>query len=304
MSINASVLPSALLSLLVMCEAHAQPTNLGTRPFVVIKSDLTDSSQKQDRIVADFDTQVEASKYASQLAEENTQWMRYAFFAAKRRYLDKNLDKPDAGENATANGGATSRKERTTQLEPTTPSISGQSGSGKFGDYDVTAEFGKDGKLTVSGQANGVGKWTQTGSAIYFETDTSTYRGRIVGDEIFGLRFAKKGNEALMQWRLTIKNREAVEAVVEDAIPPLVGTIWIPSWHKGLRYKFHANQKVTIQWKTLPFGATGDGVENSGTWTQDGDSLNCTFPNYNKSGTIQGNRIQFSGETGFLTKEE
>lgn len=92
------------------------------------------------------------------------------------------------------------------------PSLKGKKAAGQIGDLRVTFEFADGGRLSITGDATGSGKWTQDGSALSMETQVATYRGNVTADGGVGLRFWKDGSKPLAEWRFNFAGRPAAPA--------------------------------------------------------------------------------------------
>jgi hypothetical protein len=141
----------------------------GTKPWVVIKGDLRDARGQRDALVADFESKEQAQACAARLnaVEKDSQWM-YAY----------RLRNPVA-----------------------TP-VAGRAFQGRIGKHHVSIQFADNGHFSVSGEMQGQGTWTQTGSGLLLETAVAKLRGNLDGDKITGLRFVKDASEPALSWNV------------------------------------------------------------------------------------------------------
>lgn len=206
----------------VFAQSSPQPalTNSGNKAWIVKKNDLTDFSGKNDSILADFDTKAQAEMVADRLNKDEKNWQRWSYVATERPKtgsdaggtidLGPNIESPVPGSPATSGSRTGS------------PSVAGSLGKGTIGNFRVTMEFGEGGVLTVSGEATGKGTWEQTGSVVSLRTETSSYRGNIEGNIIYGLRFSRKDDSPVSQWRVTLSNpRATLQAQLRE-----IKTLW------------------------------------------------------------------------------
>lgn len=162
-------------------------------------------------------------------------------------------------------------------------SIVGKEAKGTIGKYSVTFRFMKKGKLIISGEMQGEGKWEQLGDNLYLTTERATYRGTIVGNSISGRRFSREDSQTLDQWAATLEENKPkidgdsskLEKKVDVAANSVAGTKWtVEGDESGQVYEFkeaQANGKGSV----LRNYGTRQGYE--GEWTQVGDKVTYEF---------------------------
>ncbi len=206
-----------------------QPNYSGQRNWLVIKGSLQDFTGKSDSILADFSAEHEAQAYAQKLNEQEKDWTRWTYTYRMRTQDERTAS--SAAEGTRRGDPIEIPKLKFVDIVPqktdqkTVFSLKGKSGQGQIGKAKVTFAFNSDGTLRIRGELEGDGKWEQVGSGVSMRTALSTFRGRIDGDKVSGLRFVKDNSEPLTEWSVSVKQPNSAAAGRMNAMPskgPLV----------------------------------------------------------------------------------
>ncbi len=166
--------------------------------------------------------------------------------------------------------------------------LAGKTGRGKIGKYNVAVQFLTTGEMTISGDLTGQGKWSEPSLGdVYLETAISTFRGKIDGENVSGLRFIKdnKDGEAPVDWKVTLR------------ADILAGTVWDGrslGYAEGGELRFNDDGSVT---RVTGFLVSGSPLVEQGSYTLDGQTIKFQikrkvqgwFERY--SGTLSGNKM-------------
>jgi hypothetical protein len=290
--------------------AQTVPRYSGNKPWIVVKLNLNDFTDKSDLILSDVDSEEDARELSRQLndAIKGNDVGKWSFSYRKRKQDDPQLPS-DPGSGP----GKKIEFQKPKFVDPGSAKkdgkgsvLAGKKGRGKIGDAKVTMEFGKDGSLVVDGELTGNGKWSETETGgVYMEIAKSTFRGNIKGGSVSGLRFAKDNTRPVTEWSIDF-NVEKPEtngdgpAVVKKnkGKNALVGTTWQmgPGFSNGgTRLDFYSETEVRV----TPISAAGvDGgklqtdqarVES---WSQEDDG-SFTISKYKKGKYQAGEKYLF-----------
>ena len=230
-----------------------QPSTSGNGLWDVLKCDLSDFTDKGDKVVANFSSEQEAREYAEQLNKDNKQWTQYTYLAHKRATMPSPVAKDPVLPRERPGGNKSespSKPNETKKTDNKPPSVAGQKVSGNVGKSKVTMEFkgsGDSGDLNITGDLKETGKWTQKGPGIIAETKKSRFRGKINEDgTIVGIHSTENGSHP-SEWRIALNPPMASSA---SAKITLTGTKWGAG--SGWIYTFESEAKLYAKKERLP----------------------------------------------------
>jgi hypothetical protein len=183
----------------------SQPIDSGKLPWVVIKYLLSEGLDSEGKVIADFATDDEASRYAEKqnaalTGSDTFKW----HFSAKKRPSSANLGTLE--QPASPRSGALIPFVDPGKMPTGESRLGGKTLPGRIGKANVAFTFGKDGSLKIDGEMVGEGKWMNDGTALYMETARATFRGGIKGDKASGYRFTKGGGDGLVEWEIRLSD--------------------------------------------------------------------------------------------------
>lgn len=236
---------------------HAQLHDSGKKAWIVEKCSLSDFSGKSDSIVADFDSENEASDQAKQLNETLKGNEQFAWIYSYRRRPEKALTPTEQSGNLLSRlKEAKEQVDRAKRIADGNESIV-SAAERKLGDTikeyrDMAAESYRravDAKKTL---ANGVAELADTNLR-----------------EVNGL--VDKYNGELKDFKAVMAGSAGLGlAPLERAVPPeatedeVVGT-WVTE-NGSTRYNFHSDGSVVVE-----------GSRTTGRWTRSGNSVTINF---------------------------